>query len=191
MLNISETKKRSLNKKNIAAALVNPETFATVIHAVALVMYGDDIYEDPPLSTFLKLKEDFGVQTCEEVENKFQAILLATDTDDFFEDSVVFRHIVLTLLDGDPQFENAAQLNVIELFWATYEVTLNREEEGELSDEIREMIKREIDDEASDEFDEGTKPNYVLKAISEYRKELGQQLRATGFSDFQLPPAGA
>jgi hypothetical protein len=186
MLEIPDTKKRDINKKEVARLLADPETFATVIHAVCLVYYGEEIYDLPSNEIYIRLHEDFGTMPCESIENKIQAILMATDTDEFYEDTQSFRHIALTLLGGDPEFESFSQLSLVEVFWAVYEVELNHGE-AELSDSIRSMIKREIDGEADEDFDDELKPNYVIKAMVEYKKALRAQLKAVGFTDFNLP----
>lgn len=187
MLEIPEIKKKDINKKAVADALVNPETFATVLHAVLLTFYGEDIYELPSTELYMRLKEDFGAKPCEEAENKIQAILLATDTDDFYEDPTVFRHVTLTLLGGDPSFESFSQLSVPEVFWAVYEVTELNHGEAELSETIKDMIGREIAGEAEECIDDETKPNYVIRAMVEFRNDLSRQLKACGFTGFTLP----
>jgi hypothetical protein len=187
---INGIKKNQLAKKAVSDALKNPETYATVLHAILLTCYGEDIYTWPSTEIYQSLKEDFEVWPIEELENKIQAIITAVDTDDFYTDVDTFRAITFSLLTGDPEFDSMSELSLPEVFWAIYEVGINREVEDELSDEVRRLISREIDQEADDSpFDDEMKPSYVTKALSEFKNQLASQLKAVGFTNISLPSA--
>ena len=189
MLDLAPFPKEKLNRKAIQKALLDPETFATVLHAVCLIQYGEEIYDLASAELYLRLKEDFGVWPCEECENKLQAIMRATESEVFYEDLEVFRSIVHTLLDGDPEIDTLEDMTLTDIYWAVYEVELNHGEE-ELSDEIKRLVAREVGEEADDYtgLDE-LRPNYVLQGVAQLRQELAAQLRQIGLKDADLPDA--
>ena len=49
-------------------------TYATVVHLICLVCYGQEIYTLDPLEIYARLSEDFSAQMPEQLENKLQAI---------------------------------------------------------------------------------------------------------------------
>lgn len=188
MLADSLQQKPTLDPKGVAAAILDDATFATTLHVICLVQYGEDIYTVDPLELYARLNEDFGAVLSEENENKLQAILLATSTEGFYDDVRAFQAVCNTLLNGDPGVESLEELTVTEIFWAMWEVELNHGEE-EVSPEIANLIAREIDEEGDDSSDVmGLRPNYVLRELAEHRKSLRKQLISIGVKDPELPP---
>lgn len=184
----SSLAQHTLDKKAVAAALLDAGTFATVLHIICLKTYGEDIYEVDPLELYIRLEEDFGVRLCEENENKLQAIILSTATDAFYDDDRVFRAVANTLIEGDPGFEELEDLTVSEIYWAVYEVELNHDE-AELSMEIQRLIAKEVDEEADDTPGiSELRPNYVLREMAEFRRRLYNQLVKIGIKGVALPP---
>jgi len=175
----------TLNQKQVVAALMDAATYATVLHVILLVKYGEDIYEVDPLELYARIKDDFGVTLPEANEQRIQAILLSTSTDAFYEDIRVFTATCNTLLAGDPGFESMDDLSVAEIFWALFEVELNHGEE-EPCPEIQAMIAHEVREEAEDSSGL-ERPNYVLGELAEHRKNLRNQLIKIGIKDFELP----
>ena len=176
-----------LDPTAVAAAILDDNTFATVLHVICLSAFGEDIYDVDPLEIYARLQDSFGALLSETNEQKLQAILLATSTDAFYEDERAFMAVCNTLLNGDPGFESLDDLTVAEIYWALYEVELNHGEE-EVSPAIRNLIAREVDEEAEDSTGlEELRPNYVLKEMAEHLSNLRKQLRAIGIRDFDLP----
>lgn len=177
-----------LDKTACAAAILDDDTFATVLHIICLSEYGEDIYEVDPLEVYARLQDSFGAQLSQTNEQKLQAILLATSTEAFYDDERAFAAVCNTLLNGDPDFDGIGDLTVAEIFWALYEVELNHGEE-EVSPAIRNMIAREVEEEADDSTGhEDLRPNYVLRELAEHVNSLRKQLRLIGIRDFDLPP---
>lgn len=187
MIDLNQTLRPKLNSSAVKKALLDPETFATVLQAICLIQYGDECYTLPSTELYLRLKDDFGVWPCEEAENKIQAIMLATSTEEFYEDPDFFRSVVHTLIGGDPQLDTLEDMTLSEIYWAIYEVELNHGEE-ELSDAIKRLISREVMDEAEEYtgLDE-LRPNYVLRAVGDYRRQLIEQFKAVGINRPDLP----
>jgi hypothetical protein len=139
-----------------ADALSDPETKATVLHSLALSVFGDTLYgEDAPdpLEVFAELEDTFRSEISDENQNRLQAIMLAVGSEAFYEDEVAFMAVAESLLDGDlgdlPQgrAENLSQTQVV---WAVYEVALNINETREFSPEIERIFKKLQVQEASD-----------------------------------------
>ncbi len=188
MLAASLQQKPSLDPKGVAAALMDDATFATTLHVICLVQYGEETYAVDPLELYARLAEDFGATISDENENKLQAIILATATDAFYEDVRAFVATCNTLLNGDPGLETLDELTCTEIFWALWEVELNHGEE-EVSPEIARLIGREVDEEADDSGDVlGLRPNYVLREMADHRRDLRKQLISIGVKDPELPP---
>lgn len=183
--------KEKLNRQAVAAALADTATFATILHVVCILSYGEEIYNIEPMELYLRLEEDYHAKLSQENENRLQAILLATATDAFYEDERAFRATVNTLLDGEPGFDTFDDLTLEEIFWAIYEVELNHDEEA-FSPVIEALIEREIREEGEEPDDyngiEEFRPNYVVRALADYRRKLGAQLKAIGVKDVVLPP---
>lgn len=191
MLADSLQQKPILDRKGAAAAIMDDATFATTLHVICLVQYGEEIYTLDPLELYARLAEDFGATISEENENKLQAILLATSTDSFYEDIRAFQAVCNTLINGDPGAESFDELTVTEIFWGLWECDLNHGEDS-VSPEIERLIAREINEEADDSNDIlGMRPNYVLREMAEMRRDLRQQLISIGINKPELPPVSA
>ena len=173
----------SLNKKEVFLALTDPDTFATVLHAILIKTYGDEINDIDPVEIFLRLGEDYGAEPCEEVENKIQAILLATTTDVFYNDPDAFTAVCETLANGDPGMEQLEQLTLAEVIWGVYEVELNHPG-AEMSKQVHKLVQQTVEAEAEEAGDY----QYIFNYLHEQRDALKHQLEKVGFKDVQLPP---
>lgn len=187
------TVKVTLDDKEVYNALTDAGTFGTVLHAVCLHSFGETIYDDDPLELYMKLQDRYGAQLCEAGENKLQAMITSVTTDAFYDDAEAFRSIVSALSQGDPGVGGLDDITVAEIFWAIYEVELNREAglEEEFTPAIQRLITEEINEEAEDEGPADVRelrPNYVLREIAEQKQLLYSQLRKVGFRKFTLPP---
>jgi hypothetical protein len=184
-------KPQALNPKGVFLALTDPNTFATVIHIVLISRYGEEIYNEDPIELFLRLEEDFGSKPCEEVENKINAILLATSTDLFYEDPHAFTTICQTLTTGDPGIDMLDPLTLPEVMWGVYEVELNHGS-GKMSKHVEKVIQQVVEEE-SNEVDHEAMLNedpydYLMHFLEDQREVLQRQMEAVGLTGTDLPP---
>lgn len=131
-----------------AQLLESPDTRATVLHAIALAAYGEDIYLADPLHLYQSLEEDFGCRLPVEAENRINAIFLAVTTDAFYDDPEAFAAIASALYDGDiggVSEEMFDPLTLPEFVWALYEVRLNRDAEESFSPRVSALITETIE----------------------------------------------
>ena len=178
-----DDKSANLNKKEVYLALTDPETFATVLHAILIKTYGEEINEVDPVELFLRLGEDFGAEPCEEVENKIQAILTATTTDVFYNEPDAFTAICETLANGEPGMEQLESLTLAEVVWGVYEVELNHPG-AQMSQQVHKLVQQAIEAEAEEAGDY----EYMFQHLHEQREALKHQLEKLGFKDVHLPP---
>lgn len=166
-------------------ALSDDGTFATCLHIILLASYGEEIYQVDPLELLLRLQEDFNVQVTDSNENKLKAILLATETDIFYEDPEAFRSISETLTNGDPGIDLLDRLTVPEVFLGIYEVELNHGPH-EFSPPVMSIIDNVIAVEA-DESDTDDPSEYVWNYLRQQRQRLVDQLQDLGISTIDVP----
>jgi hypothetical protein len=166
-------------KKEIARKLLEGEdTFATVLHVILLAAYGPDLYEADPLEIYARVKEDFGAVIPEEGENRLNALLMALQTDAFYQSAQAFESISSALHSGDIGDEAEGVFDGItlpEVLWGLYEVKLNREDEDPLSPEVEALIARTIADECSEQGLE-----YVEQHLEAMKVDLHTQLAELG-----------
>lgn len=110
-----------------AQALQNPETCASVVHAIVKQQYGEDAYAFDPLTVYLDIKDDFGVDCASEVTDRWSAIQVLMTTDAFFKRPEAFFGICNSLNDGEPAFDVFTPVSVEEAAWAITECSLQRE----------------------------------------------------------------
>lgn len=177
-----------INPKAVVKLLADDATFGTIAHVIASIKYGPSIYDMDILELFAELEDDFKVRLSDHVQQKLQAIMLATSTDAFFEDPEAFRAVANTLVEGDPGFLIFDNLTVPEILWAIYEVRLNHP-----GTEFSPAVKRLIDFEAKDEgldFDDISEKD-VVPAVENVmlglRGEFAEQLEMLGLSSTSLP----
>lgn len=108
-------------------ALQTPETLATVIHAIVRQKYGEEAYEWDPLTVYLEVQADFGIDMASAVTDRWSAIQVVMLNDVFFKRPEAFMGICNTLAEGRPFFEVFNPVSVEEAAWAITEVSLNRE----------------------------------------------------------------
>lgn len=179
----------SLNKQQVATAFVNPDTCATVLHVLALMHYGEEIYQHDPVEIVLRIEEDFRCRMPESNENKLKAILLLTATDAFYERADVFSTICNTLSEGDPEIELDDDLTLPEMLWGMFEADLNHGQQV-YSKAVQVRIHKEVQ-EAMDEAPDGNSApdpygsafHYVL----DRRDELVKQMDALGLPVEDIP----
>ena len=180
---------RPLDPKVVYRLLADDGTFATCLQIVCLASYGPEIYQVDPLELILRLEEDFHVRVTDSNENKLKAILLATQTDIFYENPEAFRGTCETLTNGDPGIFTLDQLTVAEVFIALYEVELNHGP-GEFSPQVQVIIDQVISLEADDpaEATSDDPSEYVWAYLRDQHEELKNQLISLGVDPADLPP---
>ena len=108
-------------------AIQSPETLGSVIHAIVLQKYGEEAYAWDPLTVYMELQADFGVDPDSTVMDRWSAISVIMSNNTFFQRPEAFMGICNTLADGSPSFDVFNPVSVEEAAWAITEVSLNRE----------------------------------------------------------------
>jgi hypothetical protein len=180
-----------LNKDAAREVLGNTESFASTLHAIVLKQYGiEAIYGDPlnddepmdPLELFANLEEDFSVKIPLEVENKLNAILLATATEVFFENPMAFSSICIAIASGDlGDIVNGAfdEPTVPEMLLGIMEVQLNHDAETEFTPTMEEFIKDILNKESIDTLEDPE----LNDDEARIKAELFAELKAVGVPD--------
>lgn len=190
--------KARLNRENVFTLLQDPDTFATVLLTICLIMYGDETFKVDSLVLYQWLKEDFGTDLCEENESKLAAIIVALTTDYFYTDLDVFKSVCKTLSTGDPGayslelFEDAP--TTPEVLWGMYEVSLVSEDQVVETEDFSPIVKLYIDAELNDNVDDidgdGEEETFdPSQIIAENVNELRNQLVLAGLKDIPRFPA--
>lgn len=108
-------------------ALQNPETLATVIHAIMLDQYGEQVYDWDPVTVYLEAQADFKADMCAEAVDKWAAMQIIMGSDAVFKRLDAFLAVANTLTDGAPFFGSFNPVTTEEAAWAIAEIALNRE----------------------------------------------------------------
>jgi hypothetical protein len=182
---------KKLDAKSVFLALSDPNTLATTVHIILLSSYGEAIYDTDPIDLYLRLEEDFGVKPTEEIENRINAILMATSTDLFFNDPQAFTAVCETILNGDPGLDVLDPLTLPEIMWGIYEVELNRTP-AHMSKSVERIIHEAMETEAGDPETEdlfgSDSYGYLMRFLEEQREVLRTQLENLGLPAVDLPP---
>lgn len=108
-------------------ALQNPEASATVIHAILLQQYGEEVYDWDPATVYLEVMADFNADMAPEAVDRWAAMQVVMTSDAFFKRLDAFLAVCNTLADGSPAFGAFNPVTLEEAAWAIAEVALNRE----------------------------------------------------------------
>lgn len=111
----------------IKEALRSPDTSTTLLNAILLSRYGEDVYTWDPLTVYLELKSDFRVNPCSEVMDRIGSLQVIMTTDAFFKRLDAFIAICNTLSSGDPYFMAFDPATSEEAAWGIAEVSLLRD----------------------------------------------------------------
>lgn len=173
--------------------LADPETPATVLHAIALAAYKDELYGDAdkgveqmdPVELWVRLEEDFRTTIPEENENKLNALMFAISTDAFYEDPTVFTAVCMALYEGDlgDMVEGTLEdLTVPEMLWGIYEVELNRDDQPDFMPGVRAVMDSTIAEEAeeNEQLEEVEVVPYYERFVDDMRLDLLEGLRKLG-----------
>lgn len=191
---IERRKAAESDKSDIASLLANPDTMGTVIFALVLKFYGEDIFEEDVLEIYARLHDDFGVWLTEEGENRLNAMMLAVSTDAFFEEPEAFKAVVSSLSEGDiPDLLSVtfSDITLPEVMWAIFEVSLCRgdhdlDDGKPLDVGLSPAVMRFVDELMATEADDGEIPSYE-EYLEEQKHTLVRQLKEAGFDPGDLP----
>lgn len=115
------------NEVEIKDALENPDTSATLLHAIVRRRYGEDWYLWDPVTVELELRDDYGAEIPAENMDKLCAIQVLITSDAFFRNHEAFMAICSTFSEGNPLFNVMDDVSVEELAWGVTEAAINRE----------------------------------------------------------------
>jgi len=172
-------------RENIRTRLIE-SSFATTLHAIALlVVEEEELYsvDTPFLEIFAQIQEAFNVEIEDTNRQKLQAILTSLTTDGFYNDPDVFVAVCNTLIHGDPMFNMEEDLEVIEILWGIYEVSLNLDnpDEMEFSEQIEEIIDNEINNEKEDmealTLEDVAQESYFKRFLVDQKLKLFSELK--------------
>lgn len=176
----------------------NPETSATVLHALILNAYGDDVYGDPeegippmdPIELWASIDEDFRTRIHENNENKLNALVMAVSSDAFYFDPQVFVAVCMALYDGDlgDMVSGVMEdLTLPEILWGIYEVELNRDDQPEFAPSVARLIDAAIASEAEERDESITSVlPYYENIVEDKRMDLFSELKAIGVDDVTI-----
>jgi len=172
-----------LDKKAIYRALEDRETYATVLHAICLTTYGEEVYSMDSVELYSHLESDFGIWPHEDNESKIQAILVAVSRPYFFTDLTLFQVTCRTLTTGDTGLVDLGidDTTLLEVLWGQYEVSINTED-IEYAQPVLDFVVQSIDEEENDmdmsEHDVLTTYERILKQKAQ---EMIKQLQEIGY----------
>jgi hypothetical protein len=185
-----------INVKVAGDLFAEPESSATVLHAILLSTYKDALYGNPetgeppmdPVALWLAVKEDFRTYPHENNENKINALMLGLSTDAFYEDPLAFRGICMSLYDGDlGDMVNGVveDLTVPELLWGIYEIELNRDDVRPFMGNVVHIIDETISLEADERFggEEPAVVPYFEEIIQVKQEHMFNDMRAVGWPE--------
>jgi hypothetical protein len=135
--------------KKIAARIVQiPGTLGTIMHSVALSVFGPEIYEWEPETIAMEFQDELGVYPYESNLDKLNAILSGVSSDAFYKDWVAFVSIC-SVLSGENDPEEIYDLTPYELAWGCVEMALNDEDYSKslFSDDIKTLVGVVLDEE--------------------------------------------
>jgi len=180
-------------RKTSGDLFADTETAATVLHAMVLAAYGDEVYGDEdtdpmdPVELWVRVREDFHVTVPEENENKLNALMLAISTDAFYDDPLAFVSICMALSEGDlGDLVNGAmeEVTVPEMLWGIYEVELNRDDQPEFSVPVLKVIDSTVEDHAEEkDVEEEVVVTSYERYVDEMRDDMFNQMRKLGIEE--------
>jgi len=117
------------NQEKMVAGRISmmPGTIGTVMHAIAIKFFGTDIYDWEPETIAMEFQDEFGVEPYEGNIEKLNAILATVSSDAFYDDWVAYTK-VCSVLSGENDIEDLAEVTVEELAWGVMEISLNDED---------------------------------------------------------------
>lgn len=107
--------------------LQSNQTLATVIHAILLDRFGEEVYGWEPVTVALECKAEFGCDPSTTVMDKWCAMQVAMTSDAFFRRIDAFLSICNTFSSGEPYADVFDPVTTEEAAWGIAEVSLNRD----------------------------------------------------------------
>ena len=180
-----------INKEEAFKALASPDTFATVLLALAIIASEGDpdlnVFEMDNLAVDILLEDTFENSLHQECKDKLHALLTAITSEEFFIDPETFTRVCGTLVDGDPGFfDDDGAPSSVEVIWSIYEVRLNMDYQPKFSNAVIDMIKTFLDVDRQSELKEN---DVYEESIQELYKEMENQLIKLGFKTIPKPPS--
>lgn len=126
---------------------MNPNSFGTVLLALALDRWGTDAMSFEPETIRLELREAFGQDIPQINMDKLMAMIAALTTNLFYVSVETFSHVCDALSHHEPNFQVMEPPEPEELAWGVAEITLNDGTQGikekgplQYSHEVRRFI---------------------------------------------------
>lgn len=174
-------------KLNAVRQLLKAEnTFAFVLMAIALDLYGDEVFTKDPLELFKDMEDDLTGKLSEENENKLNAAITVMTSDVALRDPEVFTAVAKSfsaediddITDGEPDDD----LGATEALWAIMEIGLLNDETFEA---IEEQMSRPVIDCINAAMDnEGVDLDALEDAEEETREEAEQDIEKAALEPY-------
>ena len=107
--------------------LQSNQTLGTVVHAILLDRFGQEIYGWEPVTVALECKAEFGCEPSTTVIDRWCAIQVAMVSDAFFRRIDAFLSVCNTLSSGEPYADVFDPVTTEEAAWGVAEISLNRD----------------------------------------------------------------
>ena len=129
-----------VDRKALAEIVARPGTFATVLHAIAIHLFGHECYDWETETLGLELKDELGVDVPAINLDKLQSLLTAVSLPRFYNDWAVFT-ATCEILNGDSTpLEAHDPPTPEELAWGVVEVKLNDETPERFGEEVARYV---------------------------------------------------
>lgn len=124
----------SQDLEGIKAAVLDRNSFATTLYAIALRLFGPEIHEWEPEMFDMEFRDEIGVDMPALNQSKLLALTTALATDSFQSDAMVFRG-TCEILCGTPAdlVEISPDTLPAELAWGVVEIGMNDPDDLEFS----------------------------------------------------------
>lgn len=129
-----------VQRERVMPILVNPYTMGTVLYAIAVRQYGEEVHDWEPETVFLELQDDFGVEIPAINHDKLMALLTAVSTNSFYENFAAFSLISHTLNNDENPLDQSDPLLPAEMAWAVTEVQLVDDTPGKFGVDVAHAV---------------------------------------------------
>lgn len=192
-------------KSEAAKLLASDDTYAFVLIAILLPVFGDDLFTEDTSILFADIEDYFDCHLSEESENRINAAITAMTTDLFFTNVNMFNSITLAFAEGDigdiPDGVMETP-DVGDMLWAVQEMSLligepkeSEEFQSKFSPEVVSYINENLADVAEDldevpddvdTLDEAFEEPYFDRVIDENAAQMVKQLYMIGVDESKL-----
>jgi hypothetical protein len=140
------------------------DTTATTLHFIILATFGQEVYGDldegiepmDPVELWARIEDEYGIDIPESAENKIQALMMGLESDLFYEEPEALVAVASALYTGDlgDLVEGVMETPTLtEMFWAAFELGLNRDSEPEFSPKCMKFLLNQVMTQAMDPED--------------------------------------